>query len=255
MTIISQTRNFCFIHIRKCGGSSIEIEWEKHLRWGDFVIGSTHHGEILQNSFSNLYGLGKHTSAQRLADILGAETYAAMHSMALVREPLKIVESEFKYAVFLWGTLLAQHLARTGNDVDAMLALEAQAREALLSRSGDVVPAWWHTHNGGTIREAILAESFEEFVERVADDRWRNYLSSQLTDADGRLMVKHVFKREDPDSILSFFRETLAMPDFQLLWENKGANTPVQWPAGMRRTYLDICAEDYERFGYTPEPA
>ena len=128
---------------------------------------------------------------------------------------------------------------------------EAEAREALRQRADGTVPGWWYVHNMGTIPDAILADSFEAFLERVADGRWHNYLGKNVTDERGEIIVRDIIKLEEPQRILAYFHQTLGLADFVLRWENPGARMPLEWPASLRRKLLDTCGEDYERFGYS----
>ncbi len=251
MTIISANHNFCFIHIQKCGGTSIEVEWSKYIAWGDFVIGSTLEGEQLQHVFKTLYDVEKHMSANRLSALLGTDHFRSTRTMALIREPLAIIESEYRFAVAQWGELLRSFVYYNGHE--ALPALEHETREALRLKGAGRYPSWWLTHNRGTIPDAILADDFGAFLECVADDRWHNYLGKNVTDANGQIIVRDTIKLEEPQRILAYFHKTLGLPDFSLLHENPGARMPLEWPANLRRKFLEICGEDYERFGYRHE--
>src|ERR671918_1169665 len=63
MTIVCRSRKFIFVHLHKCGGTSVEQAFAPHARWNDLVIGSTFWGELLQPLYKRRYGLTKHSRA------------------------------------------------------------------------------------------------------------------------------------------------------------------------------------------------
>lgn len=246
MTIISYNQSFAFIHIQKCGGTSIEAEWSKYIRWNDFVIGSTQAGEELQPVFRQLYGIEKHMTARQLASVLGAPVFAGMRSLAVIREPLKIIESDYKFAHEVFGNFV-DSLCRDPAERGAMAA---RVKAAVQEPNHPRIPQWWYQHHRGSIIDAILSPSFEGYLARVADDRWHRKLADFVCDEQSRVMVNHVLKLEEPDTIVRFFRETLGLGDFNLRWYNKGKALKLDWPSDLRRRFREICAADYELFRY-----
>lgn len=250
MTVISHRLNFVFIHIPNCGGTSVEIGWSRHQRWGDFVIGGSKEGEIIQASFQKIYGIAKHTTALRMADAIGHGTFAAMRSMAIIRPPLEMVESEYRYGLSQWRDFLREYYLNHRNVPDALFHFEREAREALKEGFAPIIPPWWYHHNRGTIPAAILSDSFDEFLERVADDRWRNAISSYLTDAKGNIMVSDLFRLKEQAHIVDYMCHTIGLTGFEMPWENRGLSVPLEWRPDLRRTYTELCREDMERFGF-----
>lgn len=247
MTIISYNKDFVFIHIQKCGGTSIEEEWSRFIQWGDFVIGGTPDGEALQPVFQKLYGISKHTSALVLANALGEDKFAAMRSMALVREPLKIIESDYWFGRMQFDQLVELRALEDGRHPSEVAG---RLRSQVEARCGDDVPSWWLEHHQGSICDAICASDFTDYLSRVCDERWQRVLMDFVTDENGLSLVSHILKLEEPDSILSFFRTTLGMSDFQLRHSNRSREEDAEWPAGLRARFVDICAEDYRFFDY-----
>ena len=64
--IISPNRQFVFIHLHKCAGTSIEMALAGALGINDIVVGSTPDGERLQGFFGDVLGLRKHASAAQV---------------------------------------------------------------------------------------------------------------------------------------------------------------------------------------------
>jgi hypothetical protein len=244
MTIISYNHSFAFIHIQKCGGTSIEKEWAKYVRWGDFVIGSTPEGEVIQPVFRKLYGLEKHTTATRLRTVIGAADFDRMRSLAVVREPLGIVESDYRFA----HAMLDIFVDRAARTPDQYRAMVGRVKEMLGVPNHPKIPAFWYTHHRGAISAAILAGTFEDYLDRVADDRWHRVLADYVCDEGSRILVSNVLKLEEPDSIVAYFRQTLGFQDFELRWVNRGSDVDTRWPADLRRRLREICAVDYDLF-------
>ena len=91
--IISPQRNFLFIHLYKCGGTSVERAYEKISLWDDLILGSTDFGEYAQGYYKQKFDLHKHSFARNIMRALGKERYLSMESFALVRNPFRVYES------------------------------------------------------------------------------------------------------------------------------------------------------------------
>ena len=81
--IISPSKNFIFIHLEKCGGTSIESTLEPHLYWSDMILGSTDFGEGMQQLYYerysrkevNKYKLWKHSTAKDINAFVGNDEW------------------------------------------------------------------------------------------------------------------------------------------------------------------------------------
>lgn len=248
MTIISHNHDFVFVHIPKCGGSSVEFAFQRHQRWGDFVIGSTPEGEILHTQvFGKLYGITKHSTAAELRKAMG-ESFQGMRVATLVREPLKIVESHYCYAktVHLWiASVVAKRNPGISDDVAKQHAWQ-MVRDGKFDdgKQFDVLGLL-----SGTIKAGVLSRSFEEFLDKVADTRWSNYLSSYLVDVQGAMLATDILKLEEPAQVEAYFRKMLG-EGFRLGHENASARVPTPWSPSMRKRFHALMSTDYERFGY-----
>jgi hypothetical protein len=99
--IISKSKNFVYIHIEKCGGTSIEYALEPCLLPTDILLGSTPKGERLEYSFFKQYGykdsLKKHSSAQEIKKYLN-NNWDNMYKFTTVRNPKNILISLYYYS-------------------------------------------------------------------------------------------------------------------------------------------------------------
>ena len=233
MTIISNNYNFLFIHIPKCGGSSIEIEFERLAKWGDFVVGSTPNGYKLEKIFSELFNLDKHTPPSKLKKILG-DKWSKYKKVTIVRNPKKIIESYYKFGKRREGEICKNRKI---------------TREELLediSNEKKFVPRWMFKQTNGVMIDAITSENFEQYLEKVADERWSNFFDEYVFSNE----LDHILKLENPLEIRSFFQNNID-PSFELRHENISRSEKLIWNSDFLKKYkellLDICSKlDYE---------
>jgi hypothetical protein len=236
MTIVSFRSNLAFIHIPKCGGSSVEFEWQRLGSREDFVIGSTPEGEALQPHFHRLCGLHKHNTAWSLRNVLGRNEWRSLTTAVLVREPRKIVESWYKFAAVQANYRLKEN--------DWQLA---DLRAAIVAKD-ETLPPWWFRFRE-TLVTAMMSDCFEDFVERVLDRRWSKFLQRYTNDKFGNRIVTHVFKLEELDQVNRFFQGYLG-PDFKLERKNAGKDLTTEWNPDHLRRFLDLTEKEYLIFGY-----
>ena len=104
--IISPSRNFIFINLEKCGGTSIESALEPHLHWSDMILGSTDFGEKMQQLYYerysredvNKYMLWKHSTAKDVHAFLGHDEWNTFNKISIVRNPEDIIVSLYKFS-------------------------------------------------------------------------------------------------------------------------------------------------------------
>jgi hypothetical protein len=103
--IISKSRKFVFIHLEKCGGTSVENALAPYLLWDDMIIGSTHLGEQLQGFYFNYYGhqhvkdnmLWKHSTIKDIYKNFN-EDISNYKKIAVVRDPMELVKSLYTFS-------------------------------------------------------------------------------------------------------------------------------------------------------------
>lgn len=117
--IISSSRSFVFIHLEKCGGTSVESALQPHLAWYDMILGSTEYGEKMQNLYYERFGrenvnkemLWKHSTAKDVHAFLG-ETWDEFLKISVVRDPVEIMKSFY----FFSRTTMKYHVGRINRE-------------------------------------------------------------------------------------------------------------------------------------------
>lgn len=244
MTVISPARRLVFVHIPKCGGSSIEAEFALHRQPGDMIVGFD--GDDQHRRTMAKTGLAKHMAYVYLARALGPGIASTYQFCAIVREPRRQLESFYKYGQRTLHELLGQGGVPSAADISESRLAALRVR---LSAADAPLPQWLRDINRGVIIDAMQSESFEDFLDRVLDARWERYQTSYLIDGSGARAVQHVLRLEEPIAIRRFFKTRIGK-DFTLRHNNRSVETRLSWPADRLRRFLDIAAPEYAALGY-----
>lgn len=93
--IWSPGRNFCFVHISKTGGTSVEQAYIPHLRFGDVILAALPEG--MDSWYGKHLSVGKHTPARRMRLLAGRAAFERMLSVAVVRDPVQRMVSYYRW--------------------------------------------------------------------------------------------------------------------------------------------------------------
>ena len=97
--IISNSKKFIFIHIPKCGGTSVSSFFERRLLPQDITLNlNPHQGwEKYLEEFRNKFNLFKHSTALEIADAMGHEYFCKYHVFTFCRNPFSRAYSAFTF--------------------------------------------------------------------------------------------------------------------------------------------------------------
>lgn len=244
MAILSFSKQFIFIHIPKCGGSSIEAEW-KRLMPGDLVIGSQNSDDVARR-----YAVSMHATLQMFRDSPRIGNIDTFETCAVVRHPLKVIESFYKYGLRQLRNAVQSgmtNLPQKGWSADEWTTF---VRDKLASGDTSAAPSFVARISDGAVREAMLSTSFDEYLERVGDKRWERYQRGYVSYKDQDVAVKTVLRLEDAIAIRKYFKVRY-FSGFNLLHTNKsGSSEHVEWSKPMRRKLNEITEAEHKAFGY-----
>lgn len=97
MTIINHTWKFIFIHIPKCGGTSVAHALEPLCGIGDLQLGGTPFGEKCHAAYGPKFGIAKHSFAVEARRAVGERHFREYTTFTTVRDPASRVISMFNY--------------------------------------------------------------------------------------------------------------------------------------------------------------
>lgn len=133
--IWSASRNFCFIHIAKTGGTSITAAYEPHMVFNDVVLGGTVMGERLQDQYRRRFALHKHSGARAIIDAAGAEAFARAYTFAVLRDPVDRMVSLYRW---LRGGPAGGHPLRDVALANGLEAFATIARQSFTPQAAQV---------------------------------------------------------------------------------------------------------------------
>ena len=95
MAVINASLSFIFIHVPKCGGTSVCKVLAPLCTITDIEIGGTSFGEEIQAAYRRRHHISKHSTAMELRAILGHERWIRYNSFAVVRDPMERLRSSY----------------------------------------------------------------------------------------------------------------------------------------------------------------
>ena len=102
--LVMNSRKMIFVHLQKCGGTSVEVSFYEHCRWNDLLIGSSSLGELMQWEYFAKFALHKHSAAKEIERVIGSDNWVGYYSWATVRNPFSRVASLYGYVSCIVAT-------------------------------------------------------------------------------------------------------------------------------------------------------
>lgn len=235
MTIISNSHGFVFVHLHKCGGSSVEAAYQPHARWNDLVLGSTAEGEALQGIWQKLHGLNKHNTAADLAAKL-PEIWDDYWTFTMIRHPAAIYESFYR-----WIHKILSHHGETN-----AIPLAEVKRQVLAGEVNRPFMSYEVT------KPFCRAADFNDFIRRFSRKSTLGTLFDRLS-RDGELIVDDVFRLEDADQLWTALSDCVGSY-IHPAHTNKGSELDeLSWSREAIDMVNEKHAADYAAFGYAPK--
>jgi len=249
------SRKMIYVHLHKCGGTSVEVVLSNHCKWNDVLIGSTFLGELMQWQYFGQFGLHKHSSAKEIKAVVGEEIWSEYFTWATVRNPYLRLAS-------LWGyiaSLITQHAQEVGFPLGKPVA---EWEEWALRVDYPQSEPWSYPGVKAYLAVCNASQPFSAFV-RHPDLKKEAAFQPQwwgLQDEAGeRLAVNKVARLEEIGTEWPGLCARLSFPDLPFAHERK---TEAQFkiaPSDLLKDPEDAgfvrerFGEDFERFGYDPD--
>ena len=243
--IISRSKNFIYIHLEKCGGTSIENALEPYLAWDDIIFGSTEFGTAIQVAHmkraikypSHMMALSKHSNAHQIKEYLGEE-YDSMYKFTTVREPVDLVYSLYFYAKKIVDNYLfnenvkdlvhwaVNHMPQlwksevyllnyTLSEIDGK-NINSFVKRMLKTNHSSIMPQLWRIDN-----------SVEIFDISNIDSRWPEILKK--IGVDDIILEKENSSKRYKDIVMSDEAKRLIRKHFSVDYEWIPSKTGVSW--------------------------
>lgn len=248
MTFISNNQNFVFVHLHKCGGTSVERALCNRMAWNDIVLGSSPYGEKLQQIYKPAFGLDKHSSAADIKAVIGDDVWDSYFTFATVRHPFDRIVSYYSYIKTFYVNLYR------GSVIKMMYRLD---QLNLVSPAMTRVPKLYDAFRWPGVIAGIKSQSIAEFIR--LDECWASNGTIpqfyRLSDKAGSgLIVDYVSRLEDLDDNWAYICEKTGISQ-PLTRVNKSKRKYKDWRKYFSLEDINFLEEKYRidllEFGYT----
>jgi hypothetical protein len=257
--LIMPSLKMIFVHLTKCGGTSVEVAFDRICKWNDIVIGGTDFGEILQPHYSAKFGLDKHSTAKDIARVIGDASWKQFYSWALVRNPFGRMLSSYSHIrreVSFYLNKVAPEITSPKEIADWAHHKDFPERKVGWPWGHPAIQAYLATLNEDNPFSAFLRHPL------FMHSNWNWPLKVQLEDETGQhLAINKFIKLEDLGNEWPKLCQKLGVPDLELPWENASqvkdrahASPKLTWREEDIVLIQERFAVDFETFGYGDRP-
>jgi hypothetical protein len=252
---IMNSRKMIYVHLQKCGGTSIEVSLFEKARWDDVLIGSSLIGELVQWEYFGKFGLHKHSVAKEIQPVVGKELWTEYYSWCTVRNPYARAVSLYNYTV----ALVESYAAQAGFPLDG----ERDDQSAWSERDDYPTTEPW---SYPAVRAYLVSRRAERpFSSFLRDPGLHEDSAFQpqwwgVQDVDGEAQaVDEIVKLEELDADWPRVCEKIGLPGLPVMRENVSTPAVRRTPAELFDSPEDMAFmrerfhEDFMRFGYDPD--
>ena len=235
--IISHRLKAIFIHVHKCGGTSIEKALEPFLGWNDLLLGSTKVGELINDYYAERYGLHKHSSLMDVYRVAGNQLVDSYFKFALVRNPISRICSLYNFVSSIVNEIL----------VDKQITI-GQLREEYEFRKVEHPELQWFSV------ECAVNQDFDQFIRNRDLAQCDKALWPQATFlmVDDYIGLDKYYRLEDLDASLADIEARLGI-EFQVRHDNQSTIRLVK-PNDLAgddiKHIRSMYKDDFSLFGY-----
>ena len=244
--IISHSRKFIFVHLHKTAGSSVKQAILPFLEENDVVIGSGPKDSSRPGRSRSEYpALHKHSSARRIRNAIGRETWDGYFKFSVVRHPFERLVSLYEFL---------KRIKR--NQISKASFLERWL--SMIKPGCGLVDPTKSPWKWDSMQALLTTKSFSEFIrsQHLAQSQDAKPQSELLSDSEGNIIVDFVGKLEDISEDWKTISGKLGI-DTELGHVNRSPrespNQSDYWDEANVQFAVERYREDFERFGYTLE--
>lgn len=95
--IISNSRQFVFVHIHKTAGTAITKVLEESIEWNDLSITGSSSGNVKEHWYKKNCNLEMHSSARDIRNEIGIDIWDSYFTFSFVRDPYKRILSLYTW--------------------------------------------------------------------------------------------------------------------------------------------------------------
>ena len=234
MTIISEHYKLIYVHLHKCGGTSIEKAFENVMTWQDLIIGSTEFGEQSQSFYWDKFNLHKHNNALELMTIVGENNWKKFKSFTTVRDPKTLYQSYYNWAAskIFWASKNDEIILKDWR---------------IKIKNKDYEPNFL---SWGAIQAYLETNDFSEFVKMsINQTKLPGPLCDRLKNDNNQIIINKIYKLEKMHQVWNFLKRK-TKKNIEKRKENKSLKFETNLDDEAKKLINEFHDEDFYLFEY-----